>query len=386
MKIVLAPDSFKGSLTAKQAAEAMKRGILKIFPEANVKMIPLADGGEGTVEAIVASVGGRLIKKEATGPLGKPVSAFFGLIDNGKTAVIEMASASGLTLVPPDKRNPLLATSYGTGELIKAAMDEGVERIIIGIGGSATNDGGVGMAAALGYQFLDIEGNHLPLGAASLPKLHRIDPTNRDPRIQHVEFTVACDVKNTLCGEKGASAVFGPQKGATTDMIIQLDQELEHLGRMIKRDLNVDVFSIAGGGAAGGMGAGLIAFCNARLQPGIDFILDICRFDEQIEDADLIITGEGQTDEQSVMGKAPVGVSLRAKKYQIPVICLSGSLGKGYEEVYQHGIDVAFSIIPAPIPLQVAMEKGEIWVEKRMESIMRVFSIKTNNIRTEPKK
>ncbi|MCY9669229.1 glycerate kinase [Paenibacillus alginolyticus] len=373
MKYLIAPDSYKGSLSALQVTKAMERGIKRVDQSAEVRLLPMADGGEGTVEALIEVMKGQIIPESVIGPLGKPVPSFYGFIPEHKTAIIEMAAASGLTLVPKEELNPLITTSYGTGQLIKSALDRGCNRIIIGIGGSATNDGGVGMAQALGYCFLDQQGKELPFGGDALTQLMKIDISGRDPRIDEAEIIVACDVVTLLCGEKGASAVFGPQKGASPEMIAHLDQGLEHMAHQVKETLGISLLDVAGGGAAGGLGAGLVAFAGAKLLSGIEMIMELCSFDRLAEDVDLVITGEGNTDFQTAMGKTPVGVAKRAKQFQLPVICLSGGLGQGYKEVYKHGIDAVFSIMPRPAKLEEAFEHGEQWIEDSLEAIIRLW-------------
>lgn len=376
MRYLIAPDSYKGSLTALQVAKAMERGIYRADPDAHVNLLPMADGGEGTVESILASVGGELINQKVTGPMGEIVEAFYGILSDGETAVIEMASASGLPLVEEHSRNPLLSTTYGTGELIKAALDRGCTKIVIGIGGSATNDGGVGMAQALGYLFYDSEGNELAFGGGYLHFLRRIDSCNRDVRLDNVEIIVACDVDIVLCGKHGASSIFGPQKGATQEMIKILDSGLDQLADVIAIEFGKGVKELKGGGAAGGLGVGLVIFAGAKIEKGIDLILELCKFDMLAKETDLVITGEGMTDFQSVMGKAPIGVAKRAKAFNLPTICLSGGLGKGYKEIYNHGIDAAFSIMRIPANLKEAFQYGEIWIEDAMESIIRLYLLK----------
>lgn len=376
MRYLIAPDSYKGSLTAWQVAKAMERGIYRADPDAHVNLLPMADGGEGTVESILASVGGELINQKVTGPMGEIVEAFYGILSDGETAIIEMASASGLPLVEEHSRNPLLSTTYGTGELIKAALDRGCTKIVIGIGGSATNDGGVGMAQALGYSFYDSEGNELAFGGGYLHLLRRIDSCNRDVRLDNVEIIVACDVNIVLCGKHGASSIFGPQKGATQEMIKILDSGLDQLADVIAIEFGQGVKELKGGGAAGGLGVGLVIFAGAKIEKGIDLILELCKFDMLAKETDLVITGEGMTDFQSVMGKAPIGVAKRAKAFNLPTICLSGGLGKGYKEIYNHGIDAAFSIMRIPANLKEAFQYGEIWIEDAMESIIRLYLLK----------
>ncbi|WP_455853752.1 glycerate kinase [Pantoea endophytica] len=345
MKIVIAPDSYKESLSALEVASAIEAGFREIFPKADYVKIPVADGGEGTVEAMVAATQGNIVRLTVTGPLGKPVEAFYGLSGDERTAFIEMAAASGLELVPAAQRDPLITTSFGTGELIKDALDRGVDHIIIGIGGSATNDGGSGMMQALGAQLLDEHGKQIPYGGGALPQLARIDIEQLDTRIKQCRFEVACDVSNPLTGEKGASAIFGPQKGATPQLVQQLDKALEHYATLIHRDLDIDVLHIDGGGAAGGMGAALHAFCQAELRSGIEIVTEALGLAEQVKDADLVITGEGRIDSQSINGKVPIGVAKVAKQFNKPVIGIAGSLTADVGVVHQHGLDAVFSVL-----------------------------------------
>ena len=346
MKIVIAPDSFKGSMTAFAVAEAMGRGVRRVFPDAELDLVPMADGGEGTVEALVSATGGQTVPVKVTGPLGEQVAAFYGLLGDGETAVIEMAAASGLPLVPPERRNPLLTTTFGTGELIRAALDGGARRLIIGIGGSATVDGGVGMAQALGGRFLDQAGRELPFGGGALVHLERIDLSGLDPRLATCEITVACDVDNPMTGPRGAAAVFGPQKGADPAMVGLLDRALQRLAEVIRRDLGQDVEHLPGAGAAGGMGGGLIAFLAAKLRPGVEIVIQEVRLRERLAGAALCLTGEGSTDFQTAHGKTPMGVAQAAKAHGVPVLCLSGGLGHGHEAVHEVGIDAVQCIVP----------------------------------------
>ena len=345
MKIVIAPDSYKESLSALEVATAIEQGFREIWPDADYVKIPVADGGEGTVEAMVEATAGRIVRVNVTGPLGKPVDAFYGLSGDERSAFIEMAAASGLELVPSGLRDPLKTTSWGTGELIRHALDAGVEHIIIGIGGSATNDGGAGMMQALGARLLDSQQNEIAPGGAALETLAQIEIGQLDTRLAACRIEVACDVTNPLTGNEGASAVFGPQKGATPEMIVRLDKALVHYAQLIARDLNVDVSGLAGGGAAGGMGAALYAFCGAELRSGIEIVTDALQLDACVVDADLVITGEGRIDSQTVHGKVPVGVASVAKRYNKPVIGIAGSLTADVGVVHQHGIDAVFSVI-----------------------------------------
>lgn len=345
MKIVIAPDSYKESLSALDVACAIEAGFREIYPDADYVKIPVADGGEGTVEAMVAATEGRVIPVKVTGPLGEPVAGFYGVSGDEQCAFIEMAAASGLELLSPAQRNPLKTTSWGTGELIRHALDLGVKRIIIGLGGSATNDGGAGMVQALGAKLLTEEHQQIGQGGAELAALMRIDISELDSRLADCQIDVACDVTNPLTGEEGASAVFGPQKGATPQMVANLDHALAHYAACIKQDLGIDVLSLEGGGAAGGMGAALFAFCGAKLRPGIDIVTEALHLDALVADANLVITGEGRMDSQTIHGKVPVGVARVAKRYHIPVIGIAGSLTADVGVVHQHGIDAVFSVL-----------------------------------------
>ncbi|ERK12517.1 Glycerate kinase [Pantoea sp. AS-PWVM4] len=355
MKIVIAPDSYKESLSALEVASAIEAGFRDIFPEADYVKIPVADGGEGTVEAMVAATQGSIVRLTVTGPLGEPVDAFYGLSGDARTAFIEMAAASGLELVPTSRRDPLITTSFGTGELIKNALDRGVGHIIIGIGGSATNDGGSGMMQALGARLLDQQGNEIAYGGGALPQLARIEIAGLDARIRQCRFEVACDVTNPLTGEQGASAVFGPQKGATPELVQQLDRALAHYADIIHRDLDIDVLHIAGGGAAGGMGAALHAFCQADLRRGIEIVTEALGLAEQVHDADLVITGEGRIDSQTINGKVPIGVAQVAKRFNKPVIGIAGSLTADVGVVHEHGLDAVFSVLFGICSLEEAL-------------------------------
>ncbi|CNK69860.1 putative glycerate kinase [Yersinia pseudotuberculosis] len=358
MKIIIAPDSFKESLTAMQVAEAIEQGFSEIFPQAEYIKLPMADGGEGTVESMVAATGGELVNVEVTGPLGAPVNAFYGWMGDGETAVIEMAAASGLHLVAPEQRNPLITTSYGTGELILAALNHGARKIILGIGGSATNDGGAGMMQALGVQLSDQQGKALTVGGAALAQLVDIDLRQLDDRLAQTDILVACDVDNPLCGAKGASAVFGPQKGATPERVQQLDAALQHYGEKIEQVTGKSVINVAGAGAAGGMGAALFGLLNARLQPGIEIVTEALKLAAAVQEADLVITGEGRIDSQTIYGKTPVGVARVAKRFDIPVIAIAGSMAPDYEVVHQHGLDAVFSVLNHIQTLPEALEEA----------------------------
>ncbi|MGG3790662.1 glycerate kinase [Geobacillus thermodenitrificans] len=375
MKIVIAPDSFKESLSALEVAEAVERGFRMVFPEAEYVKVPMADGGEGTVQSLVDATGGRIVEVEVTGPLGEPVLAFFGLLGDGKTAVIEMAAASGLHLVPRDRRNPLVTTTRGTGELIRAALDAGANHLIIGLGGSATNDGGAGMVQALGGRLLDRDGRDIGPGGGALADLQVIDLSELDPRLKSVRIDVACDVDNPLTGAKGASAIFGPQKGATPDMVAILDRNLAHYADMIRRELGKQVGDIPGAGAAGGLGAGLLAFLPAELKRGVDIVIETVQLAERVKGADLVITGEGRIDGQTVFGKTPIGVAKTAKRFGIPVIGIAGSLGDDSTAVLDHGIDALFTIVPGVVPLEQALEQAERYVTQTARHIASVYRL-----------
>ncbi|WP_026584681.1 glycerate kinase [Bacillus sp. J33] len=369
MKIVIAPDSFKESLSALEAANAIERGFKTIFPNAEYKKMPMADGGEGTVQSLVDTTNGSIEKRMVAGPLGEPVQAFFGLMGDGKSAVIEMAAASGLHLVPAEKRNPLITSTRGTGELIAAALDLGADHIIIGIGGSATNDGGAGMVQALGGKLLDEDGNEIGPGGGSLSQLASVDLSDLDPRLDHVHIEVACDVDNPLTGPRGASAIFGPQKGATPEMAEILDHNLEHFADIVEQALGRSFRDIEGAGAAGGIGGSLLAFLNADLKRGIDIVLKAVHFEEEVKDADLVITGEGRIDSQTIYGKTPIGVAKAAKKYGVSVIGLAGSLSDDSDVVHEHGIDALFTIVPGTITLPKAFEQAAVNMERTARNI-----------------
>ena len=373
MKIVIAPQGFKGNLSALQVAQAIVSGIKRVLPDAVTTIKPMADGGEGTVQALVDATGGKIMTKEVTGPLGGRVTAHWGLLSDKVTGVIEMAAASGLPLVPPEKRNPLVATTYGTGELILAALESGCRKLIIGIGGSATNDGGAGMAQALGAGLLDSTGADLPSGGAALANLEHIDVNNLDSRLADCEVLLACDVTNPLCGAQGASAVYGPQKGATPQMVAQLDAALAHYADVIQRDLGVKVKDIPGAGAAGGLGAGLIVFLKAKAMPGIDIVIQATSLVEELKDADLVFTAEGRLDSQTAHGKVPTGVAKKAKEFGLPVIAIAGEILDDYHVVYEHGIDAVLSIAPGPISLSQSMAEAERLVTDTAERAIRLF-------------
>lgn len=374
MKVLVAPDSYKGSLSSKQVCEAIEEGLLKANKEAfEVLKVPIADGGEGTVDAFLSAMGGELVQVTVTGPLGEPVSSFYGILPDG-TAVIEMAAASGLSLVPAHQRNPLITTTYGTGELIEHALDRGCMRFIVGIGGSATNDAGVGMLQALGIKFLDEAGQEVPWGGGNLDKVATIDLSGMDPRLKKAEFIVACDVDNPLCGENGASAVYGPQKGATPDMVRLLDRNLSHFADVVSRTLGEDHRDDPGAGAAGGLGFAFKAFLNAQMRRGIDVVMEVTHMDTLAAQCDIIITGEGRTDFQTALfGKAPSGVANLGKRVGKPVLLISGSLGEGYQELFDQGVVAAFSIANGPMSLQEAMENAYSLLVDKAQNIGRLL-------------
>ena len=373
MWIIIAPDSFKDSLTAREAAEAIARGFRRVFPHAECELIPMADGGEGTVQSLVDATRGRLVSRRVQGPLGDPVDAAFGVFGDGLTAVIEMAAASGLMLVPRDQRDPRHTTTCGTGELIRAALDEGVRRLIVGIGGSATNDGGAGMAQALGARLLDSKGQDIGPGGYALADLDRVDIAGLDARLADVETIVACDVDNPLTGPRGASAVYGPQKGATPEIVRELDANLAHFGSILHRDLGTDVAEAPGSGAAGGLGAGLMAFLGAELRSGIDIVLDTLDFRARIRGATMVITGEGAIDEQTAFGKTPMGVAQAAKEHGIPVFAIAGSVGSNLDPVYNLGIDSVVSLVRGPMTLEAAIRDAAELMEDVSARLARII-------------
>ncbi|ATW81998.1 glycerate kinase [Weizmannia coagulans] len=370
---LLAPDSFKESMTAKEVCAAMEAGIKKAIPDAVCIQVPMADGGEGTVQSLVDATGGTIYQQAVTGPLGHPVTAGYGILGDGETAVIEMASASGIHLVTKETKNPLVTTTYGTGELIKACLDKKVKQILIGIGGSATNDGGAGMAQALGAKFLDERGRMLPFGGGALGDLAEIDLGGLDPRLKEVQIFVASDVTNPLCGKNGASHVFGPQKGATKEMVALLDANLSHYAAIIKEQLGKDVAEVPGAGAAGGLGAGLMVFAGARLKSGIELVVEYTGLEQKVKDADIVLTGEGSIDFQTQFGKTPYGVAQAAKKHGKPVIAVAGYVGEQIDVLYEKGIDAIFGILPYPMALEDALQTGAANIERTCENIARLL-------------
>lgn len=370
---VLAPDSFKESMTAKEVCIAMEKGLRKIYPDANYVHVPMSDGGEGTVQSLVDASGGTIHTKEVMGPLGQPVVAKFGVLGDGYTGAIEMASASGIHLVTKETKNPLITTTYGTGQLILECLDRGMKKIIIGIGGSATNDGGAGMAEALGVKFLDADGNALSRGGGSLAQLASIDISGLDERLQEVQLIVACDVTNPLCGDNGASHVFGPQKGATPEMVAQLDHSLAHYADVVKHQLNKDIRDVPGAGAAGGLGAGLLIFTKATLQKGIEIVIEYTKLKDELQHADFVFTGEGGIDFQTKFGKTPFGVAQAAKLFDKKVIAIAGYIGEGVESLYEAGFDAIFGIVPGASGIEKLLAEGPQNVERTCENIARVL-------------
>lgn len=373
MKVVIAPDSFKECLAASDVATAIAKGWKDIFPNDEIICHPMADGGEGSINAILHVLKGDFCIDEIQDPLGRPVQAQWAWFPNKKVAIIEMAEASGLQLLSPNERNPMITSSYGTGQLILKALEKGAEMIILTIGGSATNDAGAGMLEALGLRLLDTHGNTVPSGGAALSQVASIDDSFLHPQVAQTKFMVASDVNNPLCGKKGASAIFGPQKGATTQQVMVLDAALSHFATICQNKYFRDERSFPGSGAAGGLGFAAKLFLKAEFRPGVELIAQITQLEKHIQGADLVITGEGQIDRQSVMGKTPIGVAKIAKQYNIPVIAIAGTLGRGYEEVYQAGIDTAFSLIGSPMSLEEAKFEANNLLMKRASDIARLW-------------
>ncbi len=378
MKIVLAPDSFKGNLTSLQVASALEKGIKRVIPNANCIKVPMADGGEGTVQSLVEATGGKFIRKRVKGPSGRPVSARYGILADGKTAVIEMAEASGLPDVEgTTSKNPMKTTTYGTGQLMMDAINKGVNHIILGLGGSATTDGGAGMAQALGIRFLDKRGCELKeLGAGGmLNKVASIDMSGMDTRMKKAKVTVASDVENPLCGKKGAAHVFGPQKGATPVMVKKLDENLKHFAGIIKKDLRKDVMKLKGAGAAGGLGAGLVAFTGAKLKSGVDIVIEATGLEKHLKGADLCITGEGRVDFQTAFGKTPSGVARAARKQKVQTIAIGGALTDDARGVFEHGIDGLASACARDMSLQEAISNSRAHLANSAERVIRLVLI-----------
>lgn len=375
LKIVIACDSYKESLRAIEVCKAIEKGFSKIFPEAEYVNVPIGDGGEGTVQSLVDATGGKIISLYVTGPLGERVEAFYGISKDNRTAFIEMAAASGLHHVSVEERNPLITTTKGTGELILDALDRGVQHIILGLGGSATNDGGTGMLSAVGVKFLKKNGQIMEPVGGNLQSIDSLDLSTLDPRLAHVKIEAACDVDNPLTGKKGAAAVFAKQKGASSEMIVELDENLKHYAYVLKHQLHIDVEQISGAGAAGGLGAAVVAVLRGELRKGIEIVLDYTNFDEHIRAADIVLTGEGRIDEQTAYGKAPVGVARRAKRFHIPVIAIGGSVTSNHMLVYKEGIDAVFSATSSPMKLEEAYMAAKENIEMTARNIASVWKM-----------
>jgi len=375
MKIVIAPDSFKDSLSAQGVAQAIASGLREVWPDAELVECPMADGGEGTIEAVLAACDGRWMQNQVTGPLGHGVQAQWGWLAETRTAIIEMAMASGLQLLTLEQRDATVTTTYGTGELIAAALDAGAQRIILAIGGSATNDAGTGMLAALGARFLDSQDEPLPPGGLALAKVARIDVDHLDARLKDVQFEVAADVNNPLCGPHGASHIFGPQKGASPEQVLALDAALKHFAEHSAQVLGRDESEHPGSGAAGGMGFAAKAYLNASFRPGVEVVADLTGLADALEGADLVITGEGRFDAQTLRGKTPFGVARIAQRKQVPVIVLAGTLGDGYADLYEYGISAAFALTSGPMTLEQACRNAETLLHDRARDLARVWRL-----------
>lgn len=373
MKIVIAPDSFKGSLTAVEAAQAIERGVKKVSQSIKTVLVPVADGGEGTMDSLVAATNGRMVEVSVKGPLLDSVQAAYGVLGDGKTCVIEMASASGLCLIDSTRRNPLLTTTFGTGQLIKKALDDGCQKFILAIGGSATNDGGIGMLQALGMQLLDSDGKAIGYGGGELSRIVQIDDQDFDSRIADCEFLIASDVQNPLIGKDGASYVFGPQKGATPQIVEMLDQNLSHWADLVETKTGIRLHDKPGAGAAGGIGGAFQAFFPSETKRGIDIVIEYTGLADKLTNAECAFTGEGQIDFQTASGKTPMGVAEEAKKKGIPVFALAGSIGKDIDVLYEHGITSVHSIVNAPMTLQEAIIGGAVLLEDTAEQVMRTY-------------
>lgn len=375
MKIVIAPDSFKESLSAQEVAEAIYEGLYRVWPEHEYVCVPVADGGEGTVQALIDATGGKKITTDVCGPRGETVHASYGILGDGTTAVIEIAEACGLHLVPKEERDPKSACSYGVGQLVRHALDLGIHRLIVGLGGSATNDGGVGMLKALGARFYRDDGTDISAGGAGLLELHRIDISQLEPRLANCEILIACDVDNPLCGELGASAIFGTQKGAHEKDITILDKALTLFAQHTMALKGKDILNAKGAGAAGGIGAAWLGYTNATLKSGIDIVLETVNLKKQLLGASLVITGEGRIDHQTPHGKTPMGVAVMAKTFNIPVIAVAGCIGDNYQAVYRCGIDAVFTCLPRAMPLADALQEAKVNLSNVAENIARLWQV-----------
>lgn len=377
MKVIVGMDSFKGSLSSVNANLSVKNGIKRVYPDAAVKSFAMADGGEGTVETLVDGMQGSMIETTVTGPLGMKMQSSYGLVRDEQLAIIEIAAACGITLLSKEELNPRVTTTYGVGELINHSFNEGARKFIIGLGGSATNDGGVGMLQAMGYEFLGADGREIKFGGEYLSQIHTINKTMASEKFKDCEFRVACDVSNILYGDKGATYVFGPQKGADSEMLKMLDDNLKHYAEITSKEMNIDITNIEGGGAAGGLGAAFHGYLNGHLESGVELIMDVLGVEEELKNANLVITGEGQLDAQTTMGKVPAGMANLAKKYNIPVIAVGGSLTEDAYELNQYGIDAVFSIQISPVSIEKAMEgeRTQKNIEKTVEQVMRVLNV-----------
>jgi glycerate kinase len=374
MRIIIAPDSFKECLSATQVALAISEGIKRIVPGAEIACIPVADGGEGTVEALVTATSGRMVAVPSVDALNRPIESFYGILGDGKTAVIEMAAASGIELIALAERNLMVASTYGTGLLLKAAMEAGFAEIVLGIGGSATNDGGAGMAQALGFELLDKNDNLIGWGGGSLGKLHKIDRSSIHPLLPKVKITVACDVQNPLLGLSGATHIYGPQKGATPEMLETLEKNMTHFARVLFHEFGMDYSNLPGAGAAGGLGAGLMAFCKAELIPGFSLISQQTHLEEHIQNASLVFTAEGRIDAQTASGKTISGVALLGKKHRVPVIALAGIVEDGIENLYAQGLTSAFAVANRPMGLDESKANASRLIASTSEQVMRLIS------------
>ncbi|CAD5201861.1 glycerate kinase [Pseudomonas sp. FEN] len=375
MKIIIAPDSFKDSLSAEGVAQAIAEGLARVLPAARLIQCPMADGGEGTVASVLAACNGELRQARVRGPLGTPVDAHWGWLPATATAIIEMAEASGLQLVPSGQRDACITSTFGTGELIRAALDAGAQRIILAIGGSATNDAGAGALQALGVGLFEVRGQVVQPGGLALAGVARVTLDGVDPRLARVSFEIAADVNNPLCGEHGASAIFGPQKGATPAQVRELDAALGHFADLCAQVLGHDRRDEPGSGAAGGLGFAAKAFLGARFRPGVEVVAELVGLADAVRGADLVITGEGRFDAQTLRGKTPFGVARIAREQGVPVIVLAGTLGEGYEQMYEHGVDAAFALVPGPMSLEQACREAPRLLSARAGDIARVWKL-----------